>query len=281
MRHVPAFPRSFLYVPGDRPDLFAKAQAGDADAVILDLEDAVPVAGRAAARAEVTAWLPTVEEPDRWWVRLDPTSLAEDLRPVAESGAAGVVLAKVSLAALDEADAILRGIGAAASGTSVVGLVESAATYAALAQLVRHPRLLTLGIGEVDLLADLGIVASERTAEAIDALRTQVVVQCAAAGLRAPIAPTSTRFRELDEFADTTRLLHELGFGSRTAIHPGQVAVIHRVLTPTAEELASAAEVVARFEEAGQGVAVDGEGRLIDAAVVRQARRTLSRQPSH
>lgn len=281
MRHVPAFPRSFLYVPGDRPELFAKARAGEADAVILDLEDAVPVAGRTAARGEVTAWLASVDEPGRWWVRLDPTSLAEDLREVADAGAAGVVLAKVSLAALDEADAILRDLGAAGSATGVVGLVESAATYAALAELVRHPRLLTLGVGEVDLLADLGIVSSERTAHVVDALRTQVVVHCAAAGLRPPIAPTSTRFRELEEFAESTRLLHELGFGSRTAIHPGQVPVIHRVLTPTAEELAAAAEVVARFEESGQGIAVDAQGRLIDAAVVRQARRILSRQPTH
>lgn len=279
MRHLPPFPRSFLYVPGDRPDLFAKARTGDADAVILDLEDAVPVAGRAAARAAVTEWLAEVDEPGRWWVRLDPTSLAEDLPQVAEAGAAGVVLAKVSLAALDEADGILQGLGPTAP--PVVGLVESAATYAGLAHLVRHPRLLTLGVGEVDLLADLGMVSTERTAHVVDALRTQIVVHCAAAGLRPPIAPTSTRFRELEEFAESTRLLHELGFGSRTAIHPGQVAVIHRVLTPTAEELASAAEVVARFEEAGQGVAVDAQGRLIDAAVVRQARRTLSRRPSH
>lgn len=281
MRHLPPFPRSFLYVPGDRPDLFAKARAGTADAVILDLEDAVPVPGRDAARAAVSTWLGSVAEPDRWWVRLDPTTLGDDLPEIAEAGAAGVVLAKASLAGLDEVDRILKELGPGAAGLPVLGLVESAAAYVGLAELARHPRVLTLGIGEVDLLADLGIISSERTAGVIDAVRAQVVAHCAAAGLRPPVAPTSTRFRDLEEFAASTRLLHELGFGSRTAIHPAQVEVIHRVLTPTPEELAEATDVVTRFEASGHGVAVDRHGRLIDAAVVRQARRTLSRMPSH
>jgi citrate lyase subunit beta/citryl-CoA lyase len=158
-----------------------------------------------------------------------------------------------------------------------VGLVETAASYAGLAALLRQPGLTTVGIGEVDLLADLGITRSTRTAGVIDWLRGNVVLQCAAAGRAAPIAPTSTDFRDLDAFAESTRLFIELGFGSRTAIHPSQVRVIHDEMEPSSQEVAEAADVLARYDDAGQGVALDAHGRLIDAAVVRQARRILSR----
>ena len=116
-----------------------------------------------------------------------------------------------------------------------------------------------------------------RTAAAVDALRTQVVLHCAAAGLQPPIAPTSTEFRDLEGFRVSTRLMLELGFRSRTAVHPGQVAVINEVLTPTAQELAEAQDVLARFEAADSGVTMDAAGHLIDAAVVRHARDVIGR----
>ncbi len=111
-----------------------------------------------------------------------------------------------------------------------------------------HPALTAFGIGEVDLLGDLRVTRTHRTEAVILALRTQVVVASAAAGLEAPVAPTSTDFRDLDAFAESTRLALDLGFRSRTAIHPAQVPVIHDVLTPTADEVAAAQDVVGRYE---------------------------------
>ncbi|MEV0068373.1 MULTISPECIES: CoA ester lyase [unclassified Amycolatopsis] len=279
-------PRSFLYVPASRPSLFAKASTGAADAVILDLEDAVPVAEKSAARGAVAAWLgrdrqaPGAEAGAQTWVRVDADRLADDLEAVVRPGLDGIVLAKCSPKSMSELAARLDGAEAEQDlpPVPVVGLVEDAASVLALGELAAHPRLTTLGLGEVDLLAALRIARTTATADAITQLRLQVVLHCAAAGLAAPVAPTSVDFRDLDAFRRTTRELADLGFRSRTAIHPAQVPVIHEVLAPTAEAVAAARDVLDRFSAAQGGVTLDAAGRLIDAAVIRSARETLGRR---
>ncbi len=269
-------PRSFLYVPANRPEMFPKAASSGADAVILDLEDAVPATELASARAEVASWLDRDHaEGPRWWVRLAPERLREDLPPVLRDSLSGIVVAKVDRAALDSAATLLDRAGATRVG--VIGLVETAAAHVGLARIVSHPRLTTLGIGEVDLLADLGVTAGERTRHAIDGLRLEVVRQCAAAGLRPPVAPTSIDFRDLDAFRASCELLRDLGFGARTAIHPNQLGVIHDVLTPTPEQVAAARDVLDRLERSEGSVALDAQGHLIDPAVARRARAVLDR----
>lgn len=278
-------PRSFLYVPGNRPELFPKAAAGEADALVLDLEDAVPLAEKAEARRSVAQWLTgRSEATPQQWVRVNAGAVAEDLDAAVRPGLAGLVLAACTPAVLEEVAARLAELeparGVQPDRVRVVGLVESAAGLLELARMAAHPRLDAFGIGEVDLLGDLRISRGAHSEAAITALRTQVVVHSAAAGLEAPVAPTSTDFRDLEAFAESTRALLALGFRSRTAIHPAQVPVIHAVLTPTQEQVASAEDVVRRFEAAGGGVTTDRSGRLIDAAVVREARETLARRPA-
>lgn len=280
-------PRSFLYVPATRPELFAKAAAGEADAVVLDLEDAVPLAGKPAAREAVHDWLTGGDHEAagrpraQAWVRVNASSVSDDLDAVVHPGLRGLLLAECTPAVLVEAGDALDRLEAwrgLPSGTvRVVGLVESAAGMLALSEMAAHPRLTAFGIGEVDLLGDLRITHGPHSEAAVVALRTQVVVQSAASGLEAPVAPTSTDFRDLDAFAESTRAALDLGFRSRTAIHPAQVPVIHEVLTPTVEQIEAARDVVRRFEDAGGGVTTDSSGRLIDAAVVRGARETLAR----
>ena len=273
-------PRSFLYVPGNRPDLFPKAAAGPADAIVLDLEDAVPLPDKDVAREAVRRWL--ADSPASGadvWVRVDPLGLDADLAAVLQPRLSGLLLAGCTPAVLSRAAAALEG-RTEHDGVRVVGLVESAAGLLALAEMAAHPRLTAFGIGEVDLLGDLRIARTHRTEAAVQQLRTQVVVHSAAAGLEAPVAPTSTDFRDLDAFADSTRLALDLGFRSRTAIHPAQVPVIHDVLTPTTDEVDAARDVVRRVDEASGGVTLDAAGRLIDAAVVRGARETLARARS-
>ncbi|MFC4785515.1 HpcH/HpaI aldolase/citrate lyase family protein [Nocardioides sp. MAHUQ-72] len=279
-------PRSFLYVPGNRPPLFAKATAGPADAVVLDLEDAVPVHEKEQARADVARWLadgpadPGAEQ----WVRVDPRHLPADLEAVVHPGLDGLLLAGCAPAALAELDGALTGLeadrGLTPGSVRVVGLVESAAALVALAEMSVHPRLTTFGVGEVDLLGDLRVTRSPHTEAAVAQLRTLVVVHCAAAGLEPPVAPTSTDFRDLDAFAGSTRALLDLGFRSRTAIHPAQVPIIHDALRPTTDQVEAAQDVLARFDAADGGVTTDAAGRLIDAAVVREARETLQRRQS-
>ncbi|MQA60232.1 MAG: CoA ester lyase [Actinophytocola sp.] len=279
---VPTLPRSFLYVPGTKPELFPTASAGPADAVVLDLEDSVPLPEKYGARSAVRRWLEQDREPGaEQWVRINAEWVHEDLSAAVRPGLSGVFLAKCSLDAMravaEALETLTRERGVPAGSVRVVGLLENAQGILDLPALAREPWLTTFGIGEVDLLADLRITRSNGSAAAVDALRTQVVLHCAAAGLAAPVAPTSTDFRDLETFAQTTRILHNLGFRSRTAIHPAQVPVIHDVVTPTDEAITEAMSVVNRFEAAERGVTTDELGRLIDAAVVREARETLAR----
>lgn len=271
--------RSFLYVPGNRPELFPKAYAGPADAVVLDLEDAVPLAGKTEARAAVATWLGSTPRsgghPEQW-VRIDPDSLSADLAAVVTPSLDGIFLAKCTTASLEETVSRLAALGGGRPPVPVVGLVESARGLGEMPAMAAHPGLTTFGIGETDLLGDLRLARATSTLGAVDQLRLQVVVACAAAGLAAPVAPTSTAFRDLDAFAETTRHLRDLGFRSRTAIHPGQVPVIHEELTPEPAEVSRAQDVLARFEAAHGGVTTDVDGHLIDAAVVRAARETMS-----
>ena len=280
----PVLPRSFLYVPGNKPGLFPKAAAGAADAVILDLEDAVPAAEKDAARADVAGWLASAGNAaggPQWWVRVAPESLPEDLAAVASEQLSGIVLAKCSTAGLQLADELVRGLedsGRLTPGTvRLIGLLEDAGALLEAEAVPHLDRLATYGIGEVDLLADLRIARLPETEGAVDALRTRIVVACAAAGLAAPLAPTSTDFRNLEAFERSAVHLRSLGFRSRTAIHPSQVAVINSVFTPDEAAVQAARDLLDRFTGAGSGVAVDAAGRFIDAAVVRAAQETLDR----
>ncbi len=216
-------PRSFLYVPGSRRDLVAKSARSGADAVVVDLEDAVPAAEKPAAREVVADWLTGDPPGPERWVRIPGDVSADDLDAVRRHGLDGVVLATARVAGLRRLEAWFA--DEATPDCPVVGLVEDAAGLRELPAMADHPHLLTVGIGEVDLLADLRIHRRARTT--VEALRLQVVLEAAAAGLQAPVAPTSTDFRDLDGFRETTRQLLDAGFRSRTAIHPAQVAVIN------------------------------------------------------
>lgn len=277
-------PRSLLYVPAHRHDLFAKAATGPADAIVLDLEDAVPAEAKTLARANVAAWLrdPSRARQVRTWIRVDSSALSVDLSAAAWPGLAGLLVAKVSRTALDKAQEVLSVLEnerrLPQNSIRAIGLVEDAATLENLAGLTGHPRLRTLGLGEADLFADLRLTRTAATAAAIDSLRLRVVTACAAAGLDAPVAPTSISYRDLEQLTASTQALKDLGFRSRTAIHPKQVPVINEVFTPSAEELAAAERTIAALEAAAGTATSDGAGQLIDAAVARTARETVSRR---
>jgi len=266
-------PRSLLYVPGHRSDLVAKGSRSAADAVVVDLEDSVPSPDKAQAREVVRQWLAEPSVGPQRWVRINSGVLDEDLAVLEPHLPDGVLVAGCRAAGLDRLESWWT--RESRPDRPVVGLVEDAAGLREIDAMAQAPHLATVGIGEVDLLADLRV--SRSAGSVIDALRLQVVVEAAAADLLAPVAPTSTDFRDLDSFRTTTRALVDLGFRSRTAIHPAQVPVINEVLTPDDAEVEAARDVLTRFEDSGGGVTTDRDGRLIDLAVVRGARETLAR----
>lgn len=262
-------PAVMLYVPGDRPERFAKAEAAAAG-VILDLEDAVAAEQKAAARAAVVAHLAASAEPSKLWVRIGRATISEDIAALREStGYGGIMLAD----AVPETLALLH---AELPGVPILALVESAAALDALAEMAAVPGVVTFGVGEVDLLADLGVRRTPGTAHVIDSIRFRVVQAAAAAGLAAPVAPTSLDVRDIAGLAESTRHLRDLGFRGRTAVHPAQCDVIAAVFRPTADEVERARAIIAAFDRAQGAVAVDDSGRFVDAAVLREARATLA-----
>lgn len=278
-------PRSYLYVPGDAGEKLEKVLSRGADAVIVDLEDAVAPAVKERARGIVGGWLSSLGQRPvdgtELWVRINPGGLgALDLRAVFSPALCGVCVPKVSSPAeLDEIGTLLaalageQGVGA----LELMPLVETARGLHNVASLAAGRRVRQLQLGEYDLGAELGI---ERGSDDLEFLmaRAQVVLASAVAGIDAPVGPVSNDFSDLDRLAESTRALKRLGFGSRACIHPKQVGVVNEVFTPTAAEVERARTLIAAAERAernARGVWQAEDGTMIDEALVRAARRVL------
>ncbi|MGI5489920.1 HpcH/HpaI aldolase/citrate lyase family protein [Microtetraspora malaysiensis] len=285
--------RSYLYVPGNAPDKLAKAAGRGADALIVDLEDAVPQAGKIAARAAVADWLSDLAASGgrpyggpEIWVRINPGEAghadADSVVTAAGQALTGLCVAKTENA--DEIEDLARLLDAveprsrlAPGSIRLTPLLESGAALFAAPAIARAPRVVRLQMGEADLAADLGIRPGPDAAELLWA-RSQVVAASAAAAIAPPVAPVSIETRDLDALRASTHTLARLGFLGRACVHPAQIPVVHEVFTPSSETVAAAREVLARYQEslaAGLAVCLDENGRLVDEAVVRSARRVI------
>jgi citrate lyase subunit beta/citryl-CoA lyase len=269
-------PRSWLYVPGHRADRVAKALTAGADAVVVDLEDAVPPAQKSAAR-ETALRLATGSAYDRpLWVRVnDPAGPwgEDDIDALAGLGLAGRGLAGLRVPRCEDPD-VVREL-AARAGLPLQLLLESAAGLARAAELATaHPLVAGLGLGEADLSADLRVTGDDGLAWA----RGWVVVTARAAGLPSPVQSVYTDVADLDGLRASTQRARATGFVGRSVVHPRQIPVVHDVFTPSAAEVAAARAVLAaaaRAEEAGEVAVLDADGRFVDPAVVRRARLVL------
>jgi citrate lyase subunit beta/citryl-CoA lyase len=162
--------------------------------------------------------------------------------------------------------------GLAAGSLRIAALVETAVGLLEAPTLGVSSRLSHLAIGEADLAADLGMPPPADAAGLVP-LRVQVVVASAACRLAPPTGPVDTDVRDLTALAESSRALRRLGFGSRSAIHPTQVPVIEEAFTPTAVEVARARELLAEHDGS---TGVDRDGRFVDEAVLRSARRVVA-----
>ncbi|WP_455902044.1 HpcH/HpaI aldolase/citrate lyase family protein [Rhodococcus gordoniae] len=267
---------TYLYVPGDRPERFDKALASGADAIVVDLEDAVAADRKVLARETVARWIAALAPGSvEVWVRVNPGALQEaDIRAVGHPRLTGVWLPKVGSAHdVEQVDGLLTEL---CPDAAVSALIETAAGVFAAPAIARAPRMRFLQLGEVDLAADLGVEVDDDGTALLFA-RSRVIAAGVAAGIDPPPAAVSRNFRDSDALEADTRALARLGFVGRACIHPAQLAPVRRVFTPSSEEVCKARAVLAGLEAAESGVAVDEAGFLIDEAVARQARRVLER----
>ncbi len=269
--------RSFLFVPGHRPERFAKALASGADAVVLDLEDAVPLAEKPAARAAIAAAWPSLAGGTVALVlRLNaPASAvgADDLAWLGHHPAiAGTAILMVPKA---ESGADLQAVRRVAPQAALLPLIESAAGWAQLGEIAAQPGVARLVLGHIDFQADTGIRCDDDERE-LDALRFAIAMHTRLHRLAPAVDGVTTALDDEPRLrADTARALR-FGFGGKLCIHPRQVAVMHDAMAPTDAELDWARRVVAADEAAG-GAAVQLDGRMVDLPVVLQARRVLAR----
>ncbi|QIL82427.1 CoA ester lyase [Diaphorobacter sp. HDW4A] len=277
MKNLLASARSFLFVPGNRPERFETALRSGADAVVLDLEDSVPLGAKSFAREGISkAWagLQVLEVP--LVVRINaphqPIGL-DDLQWLSSlDGLAGVMVPKAeSGLALAEVRAVLPGI-------PILPLIESAAGYANISEIACAAGVLRLVIGHIDFMADTGLLGSEDELE-LAPLRFAVAM-ATRLGQLAPAVDGVTVIIADDESLrrDTLRALR-FGFGGKLCIHPRQIEVVHRCIAPSADEVAWARRVL-EADAASGGAAVQVDGRMIDLPVMLQARRLLARAPA-
>lgn len=262
-------PRTYLFVPGDRPERFAKAMASGADAVIIDLEDAVAPTAKDAARDALAAWLDAGQGPVV--VRINDAAspgFAADLAVAAHPNVAAIMLPKAERAA-DLAHA-----HAAAPLARLLPLIETARGIDGLHEVASAPGVQRLVFGSIDLQLDLGIDGDN---EELLLFRSQVVLASRLADLAAPVDGVSTVIDDAGALAAATRRALRLGFGAKLCIHPRQLAAVQAGFAPSTEELAWAERVVtAAASAAGGAVAVDG--RMVDRPVLLRAQALLARR---
>jgi len=250
----------------------AKALASGADAVVVDLEDAVPPDRKETARAAAceiardrAAGGPAL------WVRVnDPTGPwgGADVAALTGLGLDGLRLPRA------EDPGVVRDVADRAD-LPLQLLLETAAGLARAAELAAaHPRVAGLGLGEADLAADLGLTSDA----GLDWARGWVVVAARAAGLPSPVQSVYPDVADLAGLRASSERGRETGFVGRSVVHPNQIPIVHEVFTPTEAQVESARAVLAaaaRAQERGEAAVLDDAGRFVDPAVVRRAHLVL------
>ncbi|NYZ14710.1 CoA ester lyase [Azospirillum sp. RWY-5-1] len=257
--------RSVLFVPGHRPDRFAKAAAAGADAIIIDLEDAVGPAEKEAARGHVVDWLAggggglvRVNAADTPW-------FVPDLAALAVHRPAAVLLPKAEPVAL-------RALAKALPYLPVVALIETVAGLLALPELLRHGAVRRLAFGNLDFGTDARLPG---TGGVLDMARFQITLHARAAELPPPIDGVTVAIDDPAVLSADVARARELGFGGKLCIHPRQVEPVNRGFAPTDAELDWARRVTAALEASG-GAAVQVDGKMIDKPMITRAQALLA-----
>lgn len=278
--------RSLLFVPAGRERMLEGAQASKADAIVLDLEDAVPLRQKAAARTLARRWIPKLAAARRRvFVRVNSIASGmtrDDLMAAAGKGLAGVVLPKAeSPQDLRDLDVLLREAemehGVRPGDIRTIPLIESARGVLRCEEIVRaSDRLCGLSVGGEDYTYDIG-VQRDAGGVALQHIRG-VVVQVAVAYGLTPIDTPYAGYKDEAGLVAETQIAKAIGLKGKYAIHPGQVDVINRIFTPSKDEIEQARRVIEAYEGAlarGLG-AVSVDGCMVDAPVAERARAIIA-----
>ncbi len=256
--------RSYLFAPGHNAKLLAKVFDAGADAVMLDLEDAVPPDSKATARAMVAEALTDRSA----WVRVNAarTGWCEDDLAVVAEQALGIRIPKV------ESTADVEWVTVRAPGKPIICAIESARGVLAAQEIAAVPGVRYLAMGGVDLQRDLNTTGGNLQTLYV---RSHLVLASRSAGIESPIDSVYPYLDDPDGLREQAEFARSLGFFGKSAIHPRQLDILHEVFTPTSGEIAWAQDVVAAFDAtSGEALQLPG-GEFIDLPVADRARRVL------
>lgn len=263
--------RSFLFVPADRVDRYAKALASGADMAIIDLEDAIAHDEKDKARAALDNAWGSFDHEDRVVIRingLDSLELADDAALCASLSPAAVMVPK------SESVEALAALSARLGDIPLVPMIESALGFSEIASIARATGTARLAFGHIDFQADLGMVADEVQTELASA-RFGIVLASRTAGLPGPIDSITLETAKASEIVHATQRGIRYGFTGKLCIHPDQIAPVHAAFAPSAADEAWARRVV-EAAESSRGAAVKVDGRMVDRAVILLAERVLA-----
>jgi citrate lyase subunit beta / citryl-CoA lyase len=272
--HV-ASARSFLFVPAHRPERYQKALSSGADAVIIDLEDALPLAAKAEGRAALLSTWPSLSDEDRsrMLVRINPLGTpwyGEDLALLCQLHGIGALMQPKT-----ESVAQIQDLVSKVEGVAVLPLIETARGVANVNAIAAEDSVIRLGLGHIDLQADLGMATGLDESE-LAPIRIAMVIASRLASIASPVDGVTTSTTEEDTWLAATQRSRRFGFGGKLCIHPAQIKGVHTGFAPNAMEVDWAQRVIAAEAEAGGG-AFSVDGKMVDAPVILLAQQLLLR----
>jgi citrate lyase subunit beta / citryl-CoA lyase len=262
--------RTYLFVPGNRPDRFEKARQSGAHAVILDLEDAVQGRQKDLARETVASWL----SPERpVYVRINGTGtpwFERDIEVARMPGVLGVVLPKA-----EHPEQVMQVAACLTGEAPVLPIIETALGVWNARVLAQAPRVERLAFGSIDFQLDTGITGEQ---DELLYARSRLVLASRIAGILPPVDGVTVALDDLTRLRDDVVRACRLGFGGKLCIHPRQVETINRGFVPTESERAWARRILEAAEALGtEGAgALQLDGELVDRPVIERARTILA-----
>lgn len=260
-------PQSYLFVPGSRPERFERALASGADAVIVDLEDAVEPTAKEAAREAIANW---VSRSHPVLVRINGRAtpwFEQDAKLGALDGVAGIVLPKAECA-----EDITATIAIARRRVPVYPLIESAQGMWHAMAIAKAPFVARLMFGTLDFIAEMGMPDD---GEPLNHYRSQLALISRVAGIEAPVDGVTPDIHDLARIERDALNGKRLGFGAKLCIHPKQIEAVHRCYRPSEQELAWAMRVADAASKADAG-AITVDGKMVDRPVMLRAQRIIA-----
>ena len=273
---------SYLFVPGNRPERFAKAVEAGPDAIILDLEDAVHPDSKAAARAAIWAWQESAPSVAcERYIRLNSVSSAlfrQDLTWLSDmrypERCNGIFLPKAECP--EALAAVVERLLAWQPQLHVIAIIETAKGLQQVEAIAAIPGLARLAFGSLDFALDIDC---SQIPEAFLFARNRIVLASRTADLPAPIDGVTPAISDLTVVAKDAHYARSLGFGAKLCIHPGQLATVQRAFLPDSRQLAWADRVMRAVATGSHAVQVDGE--MVDLPLIEHAQRLLDVARQH